>query len=166
MPGDDSCLFHSVAFALESNLYQENQKNVAASLRKLVSHHLLKDPHKTYTSIDLENKSVKEYIKFIENEDQWGGFTELKALSRHYNVQFFVFKVLSLALSPMKIPNTGKFKGRVYLILDARNENKHYDIVIASDKKTQEFNSIFDCDDSNAEEKCAGLALRLQQGKI
>ena len=79
MPDDNSCLFRSMAYALEHDTSQ------APKLRQIVADSIRNDSD-TYNEATL-GKPVDAYIKWILQSNSWGGAIELLCLSNHYQVE-------------------------------------------------------------------------------
>jgi ubiquitin thioesterase OTU1 len=84
MPGDNSCLFHSLAYVLEGK-----SKTKGAELRKLVAQLIAENP-KTYSEAVL-GMPTWEYVQMIQDPDYWGGYVDLIALSNQYKVEIVSF---------------------------------------------------------------------------
>lgn len=90
IPSDNSCLFNSVAYALE-----KKTMNLAGELRNIIAGIVMSDPEK-YTEV-LLGKSNDKYCEWILKDTSWGGEIELMILSEYYKCEICAISIQTLA---------------------------------------------------------------------
>jgi len=167
MPGDESSLFHSIAYALEPKLYRsteddEERIKIANSLRKLISFCLQKNPRKKIPNFPKSIKSADEYMEYIEQENIPGGKLELELFSEHYGVGFEIFSITENGIQTEAVDKNSNSGYVVYLLIDERDDDKHCDLFVAAeDEKSndgQEKYSIFDKNNKSLWQEALELA--------
>ncbi|CAE7256333.1 YOD1, partial [Symbiodinium sp. CCMP2592] len=114
---DNSCLFNSIAYALEGRATDK-----APTLRETVAAIILSSPD-VWTEVVL-GKSPEEYADWIQDPEHWGGGIELAVLSDHYEAEIAAFDCQSLRVD---IFGEGKgYQQRALLIYDGI----HYDVLV------------------------------------
>lgn len=114
---DNSCLFNSIAYALEGRATDK-----APTLRETVAAIILSSPD-VWTEVVL-GKSPEEYADWIQSPEHWGGGIELAVLSDHYEAEIAAFDCQSLRVD---IFGEGKsYQQRALLIYDGI----HYDVLV------------------------------------
>ena len=114
---DNSCLFHSINYALHgkynSQLSQQLRDNVADEVVNNSSR---------YDTVYLDSKSHSQYASYIRNRSQWGGSVELYILSQYYNICIITIDIESL--QPYRYNDTAP--QCVYLVYSGI----HYDTLV------------------------------------
>ncbi|KAF1774449.1 OTU domain [Phytophthora cactorum] len=117
MPADNSCLFHSIGYALG-----KGREGNGPVMRQLIKDTILADPEK-YSEVFL-GRPVYEYCAWIMDDKSWGGEIELSILSTYYQVEMVVFDVTSM--SRLCYGEDQGFTQRLFLLYDGI----HYDLVV------------------------------------
>jgi ubiquitin thioesterase OTU1 len=98
MPGDNSCLFHTIAFLCGSGSGSSSSSASAASsahaMRELAANVVASDPA-TYTTAVLGSPN-RLYQDHILNPNTWGGGIELAIFSAHFQTEIIAFDLLNL----------------------------------------------------------------------
>ena len=152
---DNSCLFNSIAYALENKA-----KNKAKDLREVVAGYVMSDPD-TYNEAVLE-RSAENYCKWINKDDSWGGAIELEILSKHYKVEICAVDIGNLLISVFG--DHQNYSERIYVLYDGI----HYDILvrnISEDMDTEMDITVFNPNDKYAYEGALALAKELKAKK-
>lgn len=114
MPDDNSCLFHGIAYLLDSS-------RPPNSLRQIVASEVQANPSQ-WDEATL-GKPRQEYVDFITNPIRWGGQVELAILSSAYKAEIGVVEVQS---GRCDIYGEGSgYRRRVYLI----HSGIHFDAI-------------------------------------
>ncbi|KAJ2450482.1 ubiquitin-specific protease otu1 [Coemansia sp. RSA 2336] len=126
VPGDNSCLFNSLASSLgRSDL-------TAYSLRTLVSQTIMNHPE-TFTDAVL-NKPVLEYCAWIMEPTSWGGGIEMAIISSEFSIE-----ICSIDTRFQRIDRFGEgtFMRRVFLLYNG----SHYDYIafVSQPEEPREF---------------------------
>jgi len=116
IPADNSCLFNSIAYAMENK-----SRNYAGYLRQVVATYIASDPEK-YNEAYLDMNNEK-YQKWILDGKNWGGAIEADILAKHYNTEICTIDVNSLSINVFG--SEQNFKRRIYLLYDG----VHYDVI-------------------------------------
>ncbi|KAI9921567.1 hypothetical protein PsorP6_000583 [Peronosclerospora sorghi] len=119
MPADNSCLFHSIGYALT-----RNREGMSSMMRNVIKDTIRSNPAK-YSEVFL-GRPVSEYCAWILDDKSWGGEIELSILSTHYKVEIVVFDVTSM--SRLCYGEDQGFTQRMFLLYDGI----HYDLVVES----------------------------------
>lgn len=146
IPADNSCLFNSIAYALEGRA-----KDRAPELRGVVAGYILSDPEK-YNEVFLE-KSNSEYGKWIMKDESWGGAIEIDILANEYRVEMCCIDIQSLHYD---VYGQGYSK-RIYLLYDGI----HYDILVKNQSEKSDPATditVFDPADQSALQGALALA--------
>eukprot|EP00929_Paragymnodinium_shiwhaense_P100235 TRINITY_DN6241_c0_g1_i1.p1 TRINITY_DN6241_c0_g1~~TRINITY_DN6241_c0_g1_i1.p1 ORF type:complete len:233 (+),score=20.51 TRINITY_DN6241_c0_g1_i1:62-700(+) len=155
IPADNSCLFNSVAYALE-----ERAKDKAPMLRETVAALVLSSPDR-WTEAEL-GKPLEDYVEWIQNDEKWGGGIELAVLAEHYETELAAFDCQS-----KRVDIFGEDKGykqRVLLMYDGI----HYDVLVRElfPGAPQEMDvTIFDTNDQVAMDQARSLTAEANQRK-
>ncbi|ETL29406.1 hypothetical protein, variant 2 [Phytophthora nicotianae P10297] len=123
MPADNSCLFHSIGYALG-----KGREGNGPVMRQLIKDTILADPEK-YSEVFL-GRPVYEYCAWIMDDKSWGGEIELSILSTYYKVEMVVFDVTSM--SRLCYGEDQGFTQRLFLLYDGI----HYDLVVEAPSAT------------------------------
>lgn len=114
MPGDNSCLFHSVAYTC-----LDRARNRADEMRQIAIKEVLAKPN-VFTAQVLE-QPPSSYVQWMQNPKVWGGAIELQVFSEHFETEIVSFDYKYLREDHF---GAGKdFKKRVFLIYTGQ----HYD---------------------------------------
>lgn len=152
---DNSCLFNSVAYALENQA-----KNKAKDLREVVVGYIMSDTD-TYNEAVLE-RSADKYCEWIQRDDSWGGAIELEILSKHYKVEICAVDIGNLLISVFG--DHQNYSERIYVLYDGI----HYDILarnISEDMDNSMDITVFNPNDKYAYEGALTLAKELKAKK-
>jgi len=155
IPADNSCLFNSIAYAMENKA-----KNKASDIRKIVALSIKADPTK-YSDVLLE-KPNDQYVQWILKDSSWGGAIELEILSNHYKVEISAVDIISL--NAQVFGSDKGYKKRIYVLYDGI----HYDILarnITEDFEIMPDVTIFSSDDQSAMEGAMYIAKDLHNKK-
>lgn len=116
IPDDNSCLFKSVAYALE-NRAMEN----ANDMRELIAGIVLSDPETWNQAIlGMENE---KYVEKIMQPNTWGGSIELSILAANYGCEIAAWDV---SANRVNIFGQGcGYSKRIYVLYDG----VHYDVL-------------------------------------
>ncbi len=155
VPGDDSCLFHSVAYAINPLLYRastvEEKGLHVKNLRKLAARVMVQNAERFSEAKDFGHKSLENYVEDLQAPIFWGGFPELKAFSLHYKVSFSIFMLYAAAMQfPITIHCGEPTRKKVILVLDKRNEG-HYNVIAARHVETNIELTLFEEEDTRLE---------------
>jgi len=116
IPSDNSCLFNSVAYALENRATDQ-----ADEMRELIAGIVLSDPL-TWNEAILGMGNGK-YVQKIMQPDTWGGSIELSILAANYECEIAAWDVCS---KRNNIFGQGcGYEKRIYLLYDG----VHYDVM-------------------------------------
>ncbi|EIJ88139.1 ubiquitin thioesterase OTU1 [Nematocida parisii] len=132
VPGDNSCLFHSLSDLL-------NAKS-SGELRKIVANEILKNPKEFSPYIE---KAPFEYSNWIQDPTTWGGAPEITIISKIYKT-----KVCVIQRDLVTYGFGDEFRSVVYLSYSG----SHYNAVIAK-TKSGSVTYKFPCGDKWAEDK-------------
>jgi ubiquitin thioesterase OTU1 len=90
MPGDNSCMIHSVGYVCEADITQRTPtKAKARKLRELIANIVASSPRLFTTAfLGMPNEA---YQARVLNPNSWGGFIELSIFSRHFGVEIVSF---------------------------------------------------------------------------
>lgn len=120
MPGDNSCLFHSVAY-----LCMDRATGKAAALRQIVASAVAADP-RTW-SAQVLGQPPAAYRRWILDENTWGGGIELALLSSHFETEIVSFDYAYLR---QDVFGQGSgYKKRIFVIYTGN----HYDAMVWDD---------------------------------
>jgi len=116
IPSDNSCLFNSVAYALENKA-----KNKSEDMRALIAGIVLSDPLTWNKAIlGIPNEA---YVSKIVQSNTWGGSIELNILAANYKCEIAAWDVTS---KKCNIFGEGSgYKQRIHLLYDG----VHYDVL-------------------------------------
>jgi len=116
IPSDNSCLFNSIAYALENRAMDK-----AGEMRELIAGIVLSDPINWNDAI-LGTKNEK-YVEKIMQPGTWGGSIELTILAANYECEIAAWDVSS---KRSNIFGQGSgYKKRIYVLYDG----VHYDVL-------------------------------------
>ena len=127
MASDNSCLFHSVCYVLNTLSSGTSGHNVISQqqLRQVVADAIIANPT-VYTEAFL-GQSSEDYIKFITNPQSWGGQIELSVLSQTLKIEIAALDIVrnryDIYGSTSDTIDNNNFNQRVYVIYDGI----HYD---------------------------------------
>jgi len=116
IPADNSCLFNSIAYAMENK-----SRNYAGYLRQIVASYIASEPEK-YNEAYLDMSNEK-YQKWIVNEKNWGGAIEADILAKHYSTEICTIDINNLSTNIFGSEQS--YKNRIYLLYDG----VHYDVM-------------------------------------
>lgn len=116
IPSDNSCLFNSVAYALE-----DRATDKADEMRELIAGIVLSDPL-TWNEAIL-GISNEKYVEKIMQPNVWGGSIELSILAANYECEIAAWDVCSKR-SNVFGEGSG-YKKRIYVLYDG----VHYDVM-------------------------------------
>jgi len=142
IPADNSCLFNSVAYAMEGG-----SRSLKKFLRQICASYIASDPEK-YNEAFL-GMPVEEYQEWILDSGNWGGAIETEILAEHYSIEICTIDTQSLCVSVFG--SDKGYKERIYLAFDG----VHYDIIvrnISEDMDEDTDISVFDSRDTYAYE--------------
>jgi len=152
---DNSCLFNSIAYALENKA-----KNKSRELRRTVASYIMNDPQQ-YNEAVLE-RTNDQYCSWILKDESWGGAIELEVFSKHYKVEIGAVDIENLIIN---VFGTGQgYNQRIYVLYDGI----HYDILarnISEDMDVDMDITIFSPQDKYAYEGALALAKELNSKK-
>lgn len=126
---NNSCLFSSINFLLHNN------SSDIQTLRELAASTIEADAD-TFNDITLDRPRA-QYLQWIRRDDSWGGYIELIALSRAYNIQVIVIDILSGRKDEYGDVSSGH---RIFLTYDGL----HYDALAAEDRCCKSCNPQFE----------------------
>lgn len=116
VPADNSCLFTSVAYAMEGGVYDPAR---VPELRGLIGRIVAGDP--TAYSEAVLGKSNEEYCAWIRRDDTWGGAIEVSILAKHYSCEICVVDTQTLRVD--RFGEDAGYRQRALLLYDGI----HYD---------------------------------------
>jgi ubiquitin thioesterase OTU1 len=146
VPGDNSCLFHSLGWILNEP---------AAKLRAQVSEGVLGNPDKFTTAF--LGSPPRQYAEWILNPDSWGGAIEIQLLSFVFQMELVVLDTTSKRLQ--QFGQEHGFTTRGFIIYTGN----HYDGAgVGSSTGGGSLQRVFGAQD----EKPLGLAKRYLQGLV
>ena len=125
IPADNSCLFNSIAYALETR-----NKKAGFLLRDVISAFIESDPE-LYNETML-GKSNEEYCNWIKLETSWGGGIELSIISKYYAVE-----IAAVSIQNARIDLFGqedRYSKRIYVVYDGI----HYDVLVKNYSENEE----------------------------
>lgn len=117
MPGDNSCLFHSVAYTC-----LDKKRDMAAEMRQIAVE--LVDKHKQEFTTQVLGQPLYSYKQMILNPKMWGGAIELQVFSRHFETE-----IISFDYAYLREDHFGDgmgYKRRAFLIYTGQ----HYDAIV------------------------------------
>ncbi|KAF4316364.1 hypothetical protein BBO99_00008731 [Phytophthora kernoviae] len=153
VPADNSCLFHSIGYALG-----KGRGGNGPMMRQLIKETILADPE-TYSEVFL-GRPVYEYCAWIIDDKSWGGEIELSILSTYYKVEMVVFDVTSM--SRLCYGEDQGFTQRMFLLYDGI----HYDLVVESPSTTaseRQDVTLFAINDFTKVERASEVAVEAHQ---
>ncbi|CAI5743300.1 unnamed protein product [Hyaloperonospora brassicae] len=153
MPTDNSCLFHSIGYAL-----RKTRDEGGTMMRELIRDTILANPEK-YSEVFL-GRPVYEYCAWITDHQSWGGEIELSILSTYYKVEMVVFDVTSM--SRLCYGEDQGFTQRMFLLYDGI----HYDLVVESPSTTASERldmTLFAINDFTKVERASEVAVEAHQ---
>ncbi|EEY53430.1 ubiquitin thioesterase OTU1-like protein [Phytophthora infestans T30-4] len=153
MPADNSCLFHSIGYALG-----KGREGNGPGMRQLIKDTILADPEK-YSEVFL-GRPVYEYCAWIMDDKSWGGEIELSILSIYYKVEMVVFDVTSM--SRLCYGEDQGFTQRLFLLYDGI----HYDLVVEAPSATASESqdvTLFAINDFSKVEQASEVAVEAHQ---
>jgi len=116
IPNDNSCLFNSVAYALENRAM-----DISADMRELIAGIVLSDPQ-TWNEAILGMDNEK-YVEKIMQPNTWGGSIELSILAANYQCEIAAWDVCA---NRSNIFGEGSgYSKRIYVLYDG----VHYDVL-------------------------------------
>jgi len=120
MPGDNSCLFHSINYVLRNKV---QSKEKVAELREIAANLVATNPDKWNSAVLGMSNSL--YQHHILSPNVWGGEVELVVFSEHFEAEIVTMDYLNLHET---VFGEGRgFKRRVFLLYHASESNAHYD---------------------------------------
>ncbi|CAI5732426.1 unnamed protein product [Peronospora destructor] len=153
MPADNSCLFHSIGYALT-----KGREGNGFIMRQLIKDTILAYPEK-YSDVFL-GRPVYEYCAWILDDNSWGGEIELSILSTYYKVEMVVFDVTSM--SRLCYGEDQGFTQRMFLLYDGI----HYDLVVEVPSTTASEHhdvTLFAINDFTKVERASEVAVEAHQ---
>lgn len=120
IPGDNSCLFNAIGYALE-----ERSMTKANEMRSTVAAIITSDPA-TYNEAVL-GRPPEEYVEWIMTPSHWGGAIEVSILSKVYETELCVFEVTSEHVD--FFGEDAQYPRRALLLYDGL----HYDLLVEVD---------------------------------
>ncbi|XP_053211197.1 ubiquitin thioesterase OTU1-like [Panonychus citri] len=116
VPANNSCLFTSINFCLTNGRYEESS---GTSLRKIIANTVAGDP--IFYNEAFLGKSNSDYVKWILNDNHWGGAIEISILSNHYSIEIVVVDTQNTRLN--RFGEDRDYSNRILIIYDGI----HYD---------------------------------------
>lgn len=116
---DHSCLFACFTELCQGTIANEQVKEA----RQICSRAILSDPQ-TYCAAIL-GRPTEDYAKWIVNDLNWGGETELSILAVHFNVEVVVVPMHAPG-TLLRYNNNNTVKGRIYVLYTGQ----HYDCLV------------------------------------
>ncbi|KAG1696187.1 hypothetical protein DVH05_018720 [Phytophthora capsici] len=153
MPADNSCLFHSIGYALG-----KGRQGNGPLMRELIRDTILANPEQ-YSDVFL-GRPVHEYCAWILDDNSWGGEIELSILSTYYKVEMVVFDVTSM--SRLCYGEDQGFTQRMFLLYDGI----HYDLVVEAPSATASESqdvTLFAINDFTKVERASEVAVEAHQ---
>eukprot|EP00823_Brevimastigomonas_motovehiculus_P009460 TRINITY_DN9127_c0_g1_i1.p1 TRINITY_DN9127_c0_g1~~TRINITY_DN9127_c0_g1_i1.p1 ORF type:complete len:512 (+),score=90.27 TRINITY_DN9127_c0_g1_i1:85-1620(+) len=151
MPGDNSCLFHTIAYVC---LNKRAGKEVAAEMREIGAKAVASDP-RTYNAVML-GCSPDSYVTRLRNPSVWGGAIELAVFARLYEMELVTFEYHNL-LEEVFGEGQG-YKRRAFVLYTG----EHYDALAFQLGGTEE-QVVFSPQDTNAWERARQQVFSLHQ---
>jgi len=132
VPGDNSCLFHSIGAAL---MRKNPSAVLVKEIKEVIKKEILANP-KMWTISEL-GVQPHEYLRDLEKQSFWGGAIEIAIISAHYQVEISVVDFAALCVTTFAhYPEEGQddgYKRRIYLFYDGSNLNAaHYDLLVST----------------------------------
>lgn len=115
VPADNSCLFTSIGYVLNSKV----DPNCSTFMRDIIAQHVASDLE-TYNEAFL-GKPNAEYVDWIRHPDSWGGAIEVSILSSFYGVEIDVVDITNTIIN--RFGEDRNYGVRVFLLFDGI----HYD---------------------------------------
>ncbi|KAG6586508.1 ubiquitin thioesterase otu1-like protein [Phytophthora cinnamomi] len=153
MPADNSCLFHSIGYALG-----KGSEGNGPAMRQLIRDTILADQEK-YSEVFL-GRPVNEYCAWIMDDKSWGGEIELSILSTYFKVEMVVFDVTSM--SRLCYGEDQGFTQRMFLLYDGI----HYDLVVeapSTSASERQDVTLFAINDFTKVERASEIAVEAHQ---
>lgn len=119
VPKDNNCLFSAVGYLCEGR-----QGSVCTELRAEVAEFVKSSADMSEVMLGMD---VEEYGRWIRNEFNWGGETEILCLSKKYQVELQVV-LMGPKSTSLTYNEGGGTKGRVYLLYTGQ----HYDAIVSA----------------------------------
>lgn len=126
VPGDNSCLFHSMAYVFDNKTRCGN----IPKIREDIAETVLANP-KTFTASTL-GRDPASYAQWIRQKDSWGGATEIQILTFVFQSEIFVLDLSSGSM--LKFGDSEGYGVRVFVVFTGN----HYDAVGAANAMARE----------------------------
>lgn len=123
MDADNSCLFHSVGYAIHPPSSRRSASE-ATALRKMVANAIIRNDNSIQYSEAVLGRPSREYVQWIQQSTTWGGQIELSVLSTVLQCEIVAFDVIRNRHDSY---NNGdcKQQRRIFVIYDGI----HYDAI-------------------------------------
>jgi len=141
IPGDNSCLFNAINYAINQCLTESR------ILRELVAVEIQSNPE-LYNEAVLEKKP-EEYCDWIMRDDTWGGGIEMSILSKYFQVAIIV---VDIQYNTTEIIGDC-FTNVIYLLYNG----SHYDVFVKTTKEGRE-TGIFKANDQTVKNEVYMIA--------
>ena len=146
VPGDNSCLFNAVNFAINQNM--ENPEII----RGIVTSEILSKPN-IYNAAILEKDPI-EYCEWISRGSSWGGGIELSILSIFFNVKIGVADINNTTIEFF-----GDYNQVIYLLYN----KVHYDVFYK--EENGKITGVFNSNDEKAKEEILSICKELNKNQ-
>eukprot|EP00461_Guttulinopsis_vulgaris_P002917 UN02918 len=135
VPGDNSCLFHSIGAAY---MRKNPSAQLVKDLKNVIAEEITKHPkHWGVTEL---GESPASYLRQLQQQSFWGGAIEIAILSAKYECEISVVDYAALCVTTFahyytdennKDQEPAQYKRRVYLMYNGANlRQAHYDLVV------------------------------------
>lgn len=152
IPADNSCLFNSVAYALESR-----SKHEGMFLREVVAN-VVEEDLESFPA-EILGRSNEEYAKWVRMDSSWGGDIELSILAKYYGVCIAAVSIKDARID--MFGQEGGYQKVVYVLYDGI----HYDILVKNISESSPESSdltVFDLSDSETHLQALSYASSLK----
>lgn len=133
MPGDGSCLFHSLAHGLRAVGYRESGHDVRLRIARFILEHgsqceISGTPLSSWVEWE-SRSSVSDYVARLQNEGLWGGAIEMAAATQIYSVDVGVYEEDGRSGNLMRISDFLSRESPRAAVLVVYKGRSHYDAI-------------------------------------
>ncbi|XP_014240535.1 ubiquitin thioesterase OTU1 [Cimex lectularius] len=129
VPADNSCLFTSIGFVLGGKV----DPSCGTYMRQIIAEQV--GSNEDEYSEAILGKPNKDYCKWIQKPESWGGAIELAVLSNFYGMEIAVVDTMNAVIN--KFGEDKNYEYRVFLIFDGIHYDPLYREMIGGEMKIQ-----------------------------
>lgn len=142
MPGDNSCMFHSITYLCESQA--ERTRNSVLTQRLRIAKFILAHGD-VYSEIVL-GMTPERYVNRLKRLHVWGGAIELGIFSQIFEVQVVAIDVKTCTVYTFPNSDDHKYTKRVFTVY----HHNHYDVLSFMENGSKRLQECFSAKDSKA----------------